>query len=87
MDRHNRRTAPVAGAEAGRETGYPALDREPALLQEVRHKFCGLELLHAELAEIKDAVAEKRDSSRIAVDVIEQEFLLRRDVGLHDSSA
>ena len=40
----------------------------------------GLELLHAELAEIEDVVAGERDRLGVAVDVVEDEALLGREV-------
>ena len=74
------RAGAVGRAEAGREAGDAALDLEAALLQQVGHQPGGLELLHAELAEIEDVVAGERDRLGVAVDIVEDEALLGREV-------
>ena len=58
----------------------PRSTLKPAFLQEAGHQLGGLELLHAELAEIEDVVAEQRDGARIAIDGVEQEGLLGREI-------
>src|SRR5262245_37202176 len=83
VDRDHRIARTVARAEAGRKTGDAALDLEARLLQEAGHQPGGLELLHAELAEIEDVVAKERNRARVAVDNVEQERLLGRQVSTH----
>src|SRR5262249_24331193 len=80
MDRDDRMAGAVACVEAGRKARDAALDLEARLLQQAGHQLGGLELLHAELAEIEDVVAEQRDRARIAIDGVEQERLLGREI-------
>src|SRR3954451_19017229 len=82
VDRDNRMTGAVGGAEAGRKARDAALDLEVALLQEVRHQLRRFELLHAELTEIEDVVAEQGDGAGIAIDIIEQESLLLGEIAV-----
>jgi len=80
VDRDHRMSGAIASAEAGRESGNAALDLEAGGGERVLEQLGAFEFLHAELAEIEDAVAEERNRARVAVDIIEQEFLLRREV-------
>src|SRR5687768_14144385 len=80
MNRDDRRARSIGRAEASRKTGDATFDLEPTLLQDVCHQLGGLELLHAELAEIEDAIAGERDRLGVAVDVIEHKALLGREI-------
>src|SRR5205085_6781911 len=61
---------------AGGAARNAALDLEAALLQQPAHQLGGLELLHAELAEVEDAVVEGRDRLGVAVDELVGQLLL-----------
>src|SRR5207248_1144658 len=80
MDRHHRTAASVCCAKAGGKTCDAALDGEAGFFQKRSHQLGGLELLHAELAEIENAVTKKRDRPRIAVEIIEKKLLLSRKI-------
>jgi hypothetical protein len=86
VQRHHRLARAVGRTETRREARDAALDLETALLQQPAHQLGGLELLHAELAEVEDAVIERRDRLGVAIDEFAGQFLLgSRVLGIHSA--
>ena len=75
-DGDGRMSGSPARPQIGRHAGGAELDREAGILEHALHQSGALELLHAELGEIVDRVADLGGRLRIAVDDVPGELLL-----------
>ncbi len=76
MQRNDRSTRAVGSHEPGRHARQVLLDLEAGFFQQTHHQFRCLELLHAELGEIKNIIAQRCDRLAVMLDGVECELLL-----------